>query len=286
MQRLSPAPRPLPLVLSIRAVLGGFMSQFGWFFFGFGMIFVWAFDVGDGISESIAFRGSTEFAEGTTTSWSQTSLTVNESPVYSIDYTFRDAAGTTFEGTSYQSGRYIEEGSSVIVEFKGSNPSISRIEGLRASSAGLMVSFVLIFPSIGALFAVYGMRNGRHTRRLMIEGELALGKLVAKEATGTRVNEQTVYRLTFEFEPESGGAYQVEAKSHMPHKLEDEALERLVYNPRDPYEAAMLDALPCRPEINARGDFEVEGPQAGLALMNLIVPGISVVGHGLYLLLT
>lgn len=282
--RLSPPPRGLPLTLTIRTVLGGFTSQFGWAFVAFGMIFVWAFDPGAGLTELVRFSGGLATSEGTSVGWRELNLRVNETTVYETSYVF-EVAGEAISGVSYQTGGYVAEGQPVVVEYRSSDPSVSRITGMRASAGGLMVALVYIFPLIGAVMALFGVRKGLRARNLMRTGRLALGVLKSKEATNTKINDQPVYRLTFEFEAEGGGTYRAEAKTHLPQKLQDEARERLVYDPRYPGEATLLDELPCRPRINSRGDFEASGGNDRvLALANLVLPTFTLVGHSLFML--
>lgn len=282
---LSPPPRRVPPTLSVRVVLGGFMTQFGWFFVGFGLIFVWTFDAGAGVVEVVRFSGNLATASGASTGYRALNLSINDVRVFETTYAFALDDGRTFSGASYETGDFVPEGEPVVVEYRRSEPSISRIQGMRASAAGLMIAFVFVFPVLGMVFAVSGMAKGLKARRLMSTGQLALGTLKAKEPTNTRINEQTVYRLTFEFAAAGGGAYEVTTKTHLPYKLEDEAQERLVYDPRNPLDASMLDDLPCRPEIDGRGDFQVRDARESLrALLNLAVPALTILGHGAYLL--
>ena len=65
-----------------------------------------------------------------------------------------------------------------------------------------------------------------------------------QEATNTKINKQTVYKLFFEFTANDGKTYQVVAKTHKTHRLLDEELEALVYDPANPSNAVVLDALP------------------------------------------
>lgn len=282
---LSPAPRPVPLALAIRVVLGGVVSQIGWFVAAFGLIFVWAFDPGSAVVSAVKFRGDLGTAEGVSTAWRKTSLSINEVRVYATEYAF-DAEGRRLTGVSYQTGDYIPEGERVAIEYLLSDPTVSRIAGMRASQAGLAISFVVIFPLVGLVLAFFGAQRGLKARRLMTEGELALATLRSKEPTNTRINNRTVYRLTFEFEADRGGTYEVVGKTHRPEALEDEDRERVVYDPRNPADAALLDELPCRPAIDRRGNFEAQDARAPLrALLNLIGPALTLLGGGGYLLL-
>jgi hypothetical protein len=129
-----------------------------------------------------------------------------------------------------------------------------------------------------------GVRTGIRRRYLLSSGELALGRLKLKEPTNTRINNQTVYKYTFEFDVPGGGAYEAVAKSHK-RVLEDEDLERLVYDPRNPGDASLLDELPCRPAIDRHGNFDTEGAgQVALAAANLVLPAATLAVYVAYAL--
>jgi len=284
-RHLAPAPRAIPLTLSIRVLLGGVLCHIGWGLMIFGMIFVWVFDAGGAIRETVRFAGETAIAEGVTTNWRQTSMSVNETPVYETTYSFRSSDGYDVTGASYMTGRWIEPGQQIVVEYLPQDPTISRMQGARASVAGLGVAFVYIFPIVGLAFAMMGVRTGIRRRYLLSSGELALGRLKLKEPTSTKINNQTVYKYTFEFEVPDGGTYEATAKTHRQRILEDEDFERLVYDPRDPAEATLLDELPCRPAIDTRGNFDTEGPsQILLAGANLILPTATLLVYVVYAL--
>ena len=286
-QHLAPAPRAIPLTLSIRVLLGSVMCHIGWGLMIFGMIFVWVFDAGGAIRETVRFAAGTATAEGVTTDWRQTSMRINERPVYETSYSFRSADGYDVTGASYMTGRWIERGQAVTVEYVPSDPSLSRIEGSRASIAGVGVAFVYLIPIVGLAFAMMGVRSGIRRRYLLSSGELALGKLKLKEPTNTKINNQTVYKYTFEFEVPGSGTYEATAKTHLQRKLEDEDFERLVYDPRDPNEATLLDELPCRPAIDSRGNFDTEGAgQIVLAAMNLVLPTATLAVYMAYAFFT
>jgi len=282
-QHLAPAPRAIPLTLSIRVLLGSVWCHIGWGLMIFGMIFVWAFDAGGAVRETVRFARGTAMAEGVTTDWRETSMSINERPVYETSYSFRSADGYDVAGASYMTGRWVEPGQTVTVEYVPSDPSLSRIQGSRASIAGAGVVFMYILPIVGLAFAMLGVRGGIQRRYLLANGELALGKLRLKEPTNTRINNQTVYKYTFEFDVPGGGTYQATAKTHVQRKLEDEEFERLVYDPRDPTEATLLDELPCRPAIDSRGNFDTEGvSQIALAAMNLVLPTATLAVYVAY----
>jgi hypothetical protein len=283
---LSPPPRAVPLDLSIRVVLGGALGQVGWFLVGFGFLFVWGFDADGAVGSAFRFIGSEEVVQGTTTSWRELNLSVNETPVFETSYAF-EVDGRQLTGTSYATGYYVPEGTEVTVEYRASDPEISRIQGMRATRVGLAVAFVLVIPLLGLAFVRMALRSGLRARRLLSEGHLARATFVSEEGTGAEVNGKPVRRLTFEFPAGAGGTYQVVATTHEAHLLRDDETERVVYDPRYPSDAVLVDDLPGRPEIDSRGDFASGGPRgAALALLSLVVPTLTVVGHGLFLYLT
>jgi hypothetical protein len=285
-RRLSPPPRNVPLDLAIRVVLGGALGQVGWFLVGFGFIFVWAFDADGAVTSAFRFFGEEQATLGTTTGWRGLDLTVNDEQVFETSYAF-EVDDRPFTGVSYATGYYVAGGVSVEVEYRPSDPTVSRIQGMRATRAGLAIAFVWVIPLIGLAFARSALRSGLRARRLLSEGQLAHGTLLSEEDTGAEVNNAPVRRLTFEFTADSGGTYQVVATTHAAHLLKDDEAERVVYDPRHPSDAVLVDDLPGRPEIDARGDFASGGARgAARALLGLVLPSLTVVGHGLFLFLT
>ncbi len=281
--RLSPPPRRLPLALSIRVVLGSMLGQVGWFLVGFGFIFVWAFDAGGGVMSAIRFAGDLATVEGTTTGWREINLSINDEQVYETSYTF-EVDGRTYASASFETGSYVPEGQRLPVEYRPNDPSISRLRGMRASAAGLAVAFVFLIPLIGLVFVRSGLTHGLRARRLLSEGVLALGTLKSDEPTNVQVNSQTVHRLTFEFSATSGGTYEVVANTHDTRRLQDDPQESIVYDPRYPSDATLIDHLPGHPRIDPRGDFEAGGArELALALLNLVVPAATIFGHGAFL---
>jgi hypothetical protein len=285
-RHLAPPPRVVPLDLAIRVVLGSPLGQVGWFLVGFGFVFVWAFDADGAVSSALRFAGEEQVAQGTTTGWRELSLSVNDEPVFETSYAF-DVGGGAFTGRSYATGYYVPEGTTVAIEHRSSDPSISRIQGMRATRVGLVIAFVFVIPLIGLAFVRSGLSSGLRARRLLAEGHLAHAVLESEEDTAMEVNQRPVRRLTFQFTADSGGTYAVVATTHHTGRLKDDESERVVYDPRHPSDAVLIDDLPGRPAIDARGEL-LGGGLGGwaLALLSLCVPGVTTLGHGLFLFLT
>lgn len=284
---LAEAPREVPLSLRCRLMLGG-LAQFGWVFFGIGMIFVWIFVPAADLS-FFTVRGPLTTAEGVVTRVERTMM--NEgggehnsgTPVYAYHFTYTLPQGSEYEGISYATGRRHSSGAQVKVEYAPGAPDSARIKGMRRNLMPPLILFVLLFPLVGLGFVVFRLWKGVRQTRLLRHGSLALGQLVNKQATQTRINDQTVYKLTFEFADLSGTTQKMTVRSHMPETLEDDDRERLLYDPTRPQDAVLWDNVPGSPEVDERGQLK---PTAGSALVVMIIPALSIIGHTVWGLFT
>lgn len=287
LQRLKPPPRSIALTLRLRVFLGGWMQQFGWAFFGFGMIFFWIF----GMQADVAWpllSGTTQTTTAVVTSYHKTTASEGGSdtspgtPVYSTQYDFQ-VDGQKYTGESFATGRYRQQGQTVEVEYSINDPVRSRIVGMRNTRFGPAAIFVVLFPIIGAIFISIGIRTGLKSLYQIKNGNLAYGTLTKKFATGTRINEQTVYALQFTFKDRVGREAIAEARSHQPQCLEDEAEEPLLYseNRKGKVDAVMLDGIPGRPTAGQTGQLVCESPAEVVTV--LILPLLTLIGHGSYL---
>ena len=114
---------------------------------------------------------------------------------------------------------------------------------------------------------------------LLKNGMPALGRFVSKEATGSQINNQMVYKYTFEFHADDGRPYEVTAKSHT-DELQDEDEEPLLYDPLCYSYAVMLDGLPGGPRIDSQGNIDHTIGAGPWWVM--ILPGATIVGHSLF----
>lgn len=281
--KLSPAPRFIPLPVRINALFGGFGNQFGWFFFGFGMVFFNAFCT-PGIISEIQLIGPKESTVAKITDVRETNMEVNETEVVAHHYEFK-IKGEDYEGVSYITGRELTEGKHVNIVYKVSNPRFSYIDapGFRASQAPWWVGlFVLIFPAVGLGFIVPSVLKGRKDIQLLTHGKLTLAELVNKEATNTSVNDETVYKMTFAYTVKKK-TYHTMVRTHDTWKLEDEDEERLLYLPQNPEKAILLDNVSGGLEVSPYGNFQAKKPIK--SLMSLISPVAFILINGVVLAL-
>jgi len=274
-------PRAVPLCTWVTVLFGGVLQQIGWFFLGFGMIFFYVFGLEADLSGLWMRLMDTRQATGVVTSIEDTNASENESPVYAVHYRYVAANGTKVEETAYSTGYYPDAGQRVTVEYLRSNPEVSRVEGMRRTTFGPAAIFVVIFPLVGASLAFFGLLEGIRVSRLLRIGRLAFGKLTAVAGTNTTINSRQVMAMTLAFRAHDGATYDVTSKTNLPENLDDQAEELILYDPDDPTRGAALDALPGKLQIDQSGTIRLGRPIA--CLTTLILPGLTILGHGLYL---
>lgn len=270
----TPPPRRVPLSLTIVNLCNG-VAQTGWIVFGIGMFFFWVFAESTDFS-FITFRGAIGTTSGVVTGTAETGASINEQPVRANHYEY-SVAGRRFKGTSYSTGGAAAEGAEVAVEYRESDPTASRIQGMRRRQFGPFVLLVGLFPLIGFLVLYFGLRSGVRRARLLGTGIFTFGKLVNKEPTNMTVNRRRVFRLTFEFTSRDGRRCEASASTNDPSPLEDESREPLLYDPDNPSHAYLLDEVPGRPQLDGMG--ELEGRPVA-ALLAMLIPALVIAGHG------
>ncbi|MGE3854323.1 MAG: DUF3592 domain-containing protein [Planctomycetota bacterium] len=262
-------PRNVPLGLRLAVLLGGSLSQVGWLMVLVGMISAYCLvDFG-------AVRwwfGTIAETSGTYNGSEGTNAEVNDVPVYRHKFTF-EIDGETIHGQSYTTGSSSPP-STCTIEYLAGNPDAARIKGQRTGMFGGVVMFVLIFPLIGVCMLVRGTRYGARASRLLAVGKTAQATLVSKEATGTKINDQTVYKYTFRFVDEAGQEQTVVSKTHT-GELEDDSTETVLYDPSNPANACTVDNLPGRPVIEQGGTVRAG---SRVVMLTLILPTLVLAG--------
>ncbi|MHC4664387.1 MAG: hypothetical protein ACYS9T_00320 [Planctomycetota bacterium] len=282
-----------------RLLFGGRNNQVGWVALGFSLIFVWMFTLNSDLTSWYYFRAETETTKGKVL-WSRktrfstggSSLSVggikvrssSGRAVYAIGYAFH-VNGNKYESTSYQTGGSLAAGTEVTVEYVTGRPRISRIKALRRATLGPIGLVAALIPLAALVVVTRGLVKGIRAIRLLTIGKLTTGRLISKKVVGPFRQHQKVpsYKLVFEFTDETGKTHEAKTQTQWTERLEDEEKEALLYNPLRPSYAALLDGLPASPRIDENGDIQLK--PAGKRLSCLVVPGITVIGHGLYLIL-
>lgn len=275
-------PREVPAALRLGVLLGGGLSQTGWIVLGVGMIFFWTFGLNADLASVLHFRGELDTARGQVTETRKTNVSVGGSkhrrgtPVYANAYSFRTSDGTERRSTSYATGQSLTPGQTVTVEYPRGNPDLSRIRGMRTALFPAWTAVFIAVPAVGILLTLAGLRIGARRNWLLANGRLAWGTLKSKEPTGATVNKRPVYKFTFEFKV-NNRSHEVTARTH---KIENLAgpEELILHDPRDPSRATLADALPLQVTFDDRGRIASHSRAA----WPLILPALTVLGHGLY----
>jgi hypothetical protein len=271
--------RHIPYSARIAILFGGFKPQFGWMFLAFGMVFFWAFAMNADLS-GYYFDEEIEVVEGISLGANATNASENEIPVYATDYSFRTDDGIEYHGVSYATGEWVEAGQTLRVEFPKGNPEISRIQGMRMKIFSPFVLFVVIFPGVGLVFILLGLRRSFRALRLLRNGVMTYGLLVSKKRTNVKINGRTVYKISFKYFDRQGGEYIYKLRTPVPYPLMDEDKEGLLYLRNKPSCAIMVDSLPAAAKLNDKGELEPVPVLRALFLM--LAPLGTTIGHGIY----
>jgi len=271
-------PRNISMTIKLKNLFGGFSNQFGWFFFSFGLIFVWVFTMQSDLTGWYHYSGELIEINGVVSSVSPTNVSVNNRKVYKYDYSFEDNNGIFHKSASYSSKSSVSKGDRVLIEYPIDKPEFSRIKGMGHNMIGLFFGlFPLLFPMIGLVFIFFGIKKGLKANRLLRLGYFAEGKLEGKKRTNTRINDQTVYKFIFSFKDRYGNKQKITTKTHKTYALEDEINEKLLYNPNNPKEAIMFDTLNASLKLNNDGSIESNSFFDIFRIM--FIPVVSLIVH-------
>ncbi|MHB9132964.1 MAG: DUF3592 domain-containing protein [Armatimonadota bacterium] len=216
--------RQVPLQLYLLSLFDGFMNQFGWLFFGFGLIAFWGLALHSTFWTARLFAGQLTTTQGRVVSTYDSGGSEGGSdgdrgtPIYAVEYEFTPAGDThTLRNVSYILGEYtFSTGGTVLVEYRPNRPSISRIQGMRQEQFGPEVVFVTLFPLVGLAFITPGLSKGLFRIKLLVRGMPGRGQLVSVESTNTEVNDRPVMKMTFECLGLDGRTYTGTVCTHKP----------------------------------------------------------------------
>jgi hypothetical protein len=148
---------------------------------------------------------------------------------------------------------------------------------MQRTPVGPFALMTIIFPLVGAGFLIPGLIQGWKGDRLLANGKVAFGTFKLKEATNTRVNGNTVYKVTFDFTTDTGENCQAVTRTYQTERLEDGQQHEVVYDPLTPSYATLVDSLPGSPRIDERG--VIQPAQFGSALRVTILPSLVIIAN-------
>lgn len=247
------APRHVPWSLRVQVVLSGVVPLLGWIILGVGVVLSSLFLR---ISEPIfndPFAGRTHTLEGRLVKVEATAAKINDDTVQAVHFEYAIGDRSRL-GVSYTTGAVPDVGATVTVEYVRGQPTTARIRGMRTAMFPAVTGFVLVFPAIGVLLLLLGVRQGWRRVGLLQNGVLARGRLVGSRPTNTKINNQRVHELTFEFVDAANRARRGVVRTHRLHAVTDEPEEVLLYEPDGP-RIVLWDMLPSHPELDRDGNF-------------------------------
>ena len=140
------------------------------------------------------------------------------------------------------------------------------------------------FIALGAGLVLAALWRGMKANYLLANGVLGLGTLKSKKVIKhDSSGDPSVWKLTFEFIANDGRTHDVSTSTTEPGKLEDQEYEGLLYDPRRPSRAVMMDTLPGAPKIDGAGHITV-GNRAHAVFARIGPPAVLFV-PGVHLLI-
>ncbi|HOP63971.1 MAG TPA: hypothetical protein PK358_04305 [Spirochaetota bacterium] len=240
-----PVQRSVPFTVMLSVLFNNLFGYMGLAFAGFGMIFCIIFTPMVDFTSFFYFGDDAAKTTGIVTDVNSTNVSVNDATVIEYRFTF-SYMGKYYTGTSYSTAHNYRPDQNAPVEFEPDSPSIARIEGMSVKPVGLFVLFVYIFPLAGLVFLFASFRRGIPAIHAIKYGVITRGKFTGMKSTGGSINRQTVYDLYFSFKDRTGKEYSAAGRTHKTWLVRDEPEERIIYDPDNPSNAVVIDAMPKR----------------------------------------
>lgn len=217
----------------------------GFLFTFIGVVFIAFFSFQ--INWKIYFAGNKDLVttQGIITGFQETKYAVNDNPLFNYNYRYADPSEVIYFGNFLEFEGQYSIGQPVDIEYLKKTPALSRFKGRdRKNFDQIMFLGGVGAVFVGLFFLVPSSKRTRKERKIIMAGIPAEGKLVLAEPTNVRVNEQPVYKLTFEFRSGRNTSERCSIRSHLIRNLSREHKEKLIYDPRKPSNAVVIDTLP------------------------------------------
>jgi hypothetical protein len=173
-------------------------AVFGILFGGFGLIFVWVFFPWNFLYDFKLRAADTAETEGRIVAMAKTTLMINKKQVILFAFDFRTPTGETIHSHCYTTGRRWIPGDQVQVRYRPEDPAIACPVDGRLSRSTLGMSFVVVFPLVGAALCAWVMIARRRSLDLYRHGLALETSVVDLEHTQTAINDYPVYKATFQ----------------------------------------------------------------------------------------
>ncbi len=193
----SPAPRQVPPHVLKAARRNGApwsTAVFGLIFGSFGMIFVVVFFPWR-LADELRLSASGVVASGEVVSVRDTNMSVNKRKVSEYRFTYAPPGGGQAQAACYASRGRWQVGEQVTVHCVPAQPGLATIDGGRLNQAGVGGLITGIFPLVGYSMAGWFLFQRKRTAQILRTGQLAEVDVLSVRATGTRVNDRSVFAI-------------------------------------------------------------------------------------------
>lgn len=153
-----------------------------------------------------------------------------------------------YEGRSFARDIGNINGTKVPVAYVPDNPGVARIQGMSSGTAvrtGVWLALgaaAITLTGLGLLF--FGIKKAWKYSHLLRNGVFTTGTVTGKVDTGWAVNGMTEWYVHFQFKHQDGQTCTGKVKSHETAVLEDQQLEPILYDVKNPSNAILVDVLP------------------------------------------
>lgn len=213
------------------------------FFLSFLIIGPLAFQLGggEGLVKEIEFEyGEVAYARGYITRVLETDKTEDGFPVFQYDYSFPLGLEKVY-GTSYSNEFYYEDGNRIQIQYLVNDPQTSRLDGVYYTEFVFLAVLGVATFLIGLFSVPLRLRSIRHKQQFLQDGVLTNAHFEAVRATGTEIEEEDQYKLTYSYTVGDKGYY-ISRKTIDPYGKDKD--EYLVYSKVDHTDVKFLSDLP------------------------------------------
>ena len=235
----------IPLRIRILHLFGRTSFIIGFLFGIVGLAFIVFFSPRINWQMYFAGKKNLVHAEGIITGSQETRYSVNDSPLFDYNYRYSDQSEKKYTGSFLEFEGLYNIGQQIDIEYLINAPGTSRFMGKdRKNLNQIMFLGGMGAVLAGLVFLIPSSRRTRKERRIIMAGLPAEARLVLAEPTNVRVNEQPVYKLTFEFSSGGREPNVCSIRSHLIRNVDSEQTQKLIYDPRKPSNAVIIDTLP------------------------------------------
>ncbi len=284
---ISPPPRVLPLELWLHLLLGTSLARAGWGLVILGALVLAAMAPYTDVV-GLLFPGTSARVEGVVqeveaTDWQSLEIGAN-GEVFANRFLFKPPGGTSLESVSYSTGRVVEAGQQVTIEYNPMNPFRARIQGQRFRPLGRSSAVLLLPTLVGLVLAGHALFTGHGHARLLERGLATLATLKIRRDLSDRAGRVQHWNLEYGFTTPGGDVAHLVYRTRDASTLADDDEVVVFYDPAQPERGVLFDVLPGRPSVEADGSFQVANPvTAWMSVLPAALAVIMTLATGWYL---